>query len=298
MSLFDNDFLQRLHAMSSLVPDYHRSIPFPHQAAEMAIQSHALPDLPTTGNDNSKDAQRAWKTVLDGGTIGNIVAVDVNKSPQVVTLAGPNNQAKVLAVTLIPPLATFGPSLGIGPTNTGHPSASALLQWGVGGGVCSAEIDIGRGAAFTLVASALRIFIRRETENGVTAVGPISYGACVALGPVANPTRMTRTFRSREILPAGMIPGATIDITAPPYAKFVTVYSFGIAQARAGASSGQRACNISFLSSNGLDAGNINTGLNQIPPLLEMPNQAAVVEATNSDPALTVDQQYVFELAL
>lgn len=284
---FNDEFANRLRRLAQS----------PFAQAQERLDSHPLPAMPSGVGASPSEEQRAWKTILEGGTVGNIVQLtSATLSAQVVTVAGPNEQAEVMGVTLIPPLVPFGPIVNFGFSSLGHDGAAALIQWGVGGGVSSVEIDVSRGCAFTLVASAIRIFMRREIEPGfpISAFAPNLFGACVSKGPVASPTRPTRSFNSKVALPAGIVPSGQFQITIPPYAKFLSVYSF----VDVGGFVGNRPMYIDLQTFNGVSCGQWATGLNQISPRIELPNQASFVSIINLSATETVNMQAVFELAL
>lgn len=292
MSNYDAELARRLRMMSLNASPFEQAM---HRMAD-----HARPDLPS-GNAGVTPGseQRAWKTIMEGGTVGNIVALtSATISAQVVTVAGPNEQAQVMGVTLIPPLVPFGvvPAGGFGITSIGHDAALALIQWGVGGGVSSVEVDVSRGCTFSLVASSIRIFMRRVLEPGfpISATTPNLFGACISRGPIAAPTRPTRSFNSRDAFPAGLVPFNQFIVTIPPYAKFLTVYSF----VTGGGFVGERPMHIDLNTFNGISCGQMATGLNQDPLRVELPNQASFVIITNTSATETVDMQAVFELAL
>lgn len=277
---FNEELMGRLHRLAQS----------PFAQAQARLDSHALPALPSGAGYSPAQEQRAWKTIMEGGTVGNIVPVSTLKGEQVITIAGPNEQAHVLAVTLVPPLGTFGIA-NHDILQAGFESAFAIVQWGVGGGVAQIEVDYGRGCSFSLVASTIRIMAVREPDPADGAPVALQLlGAAVGKYPIASPTKMTRSIKA-----LGIAPTLVANVQIPQFAKSVTCYSVDAG----GLVNGQLAMNVGIWNFASFKQADINLGFNAFPATIPFMNQASFISVRNDDGAgRTANFTFVFELAL
>jgi len=164
----------------------------------------------------------AVRRFLDGGAIGGMADVALDAiGPTVVNLNGPDGQAAMINVALGFGDVPFETENLVGvPVGTG---SFALVEWGVQSFVTAAEVDFGRGCAFSVAASFLRVTVsRRGTKLGLTSV---RIGAFASYLPMSGPrpTR-TRTFTVGNGAP--IAPGATVTMALPKYAVDVQVVRF------------------------------------------------------------------------
>ncbi len=186
---------------------------------KMEPDSGSLLDFP--GKKNVGNSQ-----TLQPGAAATNPAAQPNEE-LVVNVVGEDEQATVVSVTLISPIADVSPA-------TDELFAStpvARVQWGVGGTQAQAFIDYVNGAQFSVPASFLRVYARNEFGASPPATplqptNPVKLGAFVSYLPLKN-QRVQRTLN-------GLIPTATPTIfVVPPFATDVTIFRLGGAAAPA-----------------------------------------------------------------
>lgn len=277
---FNEDFMNRLRRASIS----------PFARAQEQMDEHELPALPSGAGYPQAEQQRSWKTIMEGGTVGNIVPVGLTKGEQLITLAGPNEQATVMTVTLVPPLGKFGIT-NHDILQAGFESAFAIVQWGVGGGVAQIEVDYGRGGSFSLAASTIRIIATREPDPADPAPVALQLlGAAVAKYPIASSMKMTRSIKA-----LGIAPAAVANVQIPQFAKAVTCYSVDAG----GLVEGQLAMNVGIWNFASFQQASVNLGFNAFPTTIPLMNQASFISVANRDAAgRTANMTFVFDLAL
>lgn len=153
--------------------------------------------------------------IFTRGQIGSSVALTRGQpgtKRQIVNISGPDHFSNALAIALVGPAAGFS-----------H-YALATIEWGSGGYMSSAEIDILQGICLSVVASSLRIFVSDDDDTVDESQGSTYVvGGFVGLQstPKATPLQRSQNMRTTGRTAIANTASALFDV--PAFAQSVQI---------------------------------------------------------------------------
>lgn len=169
-----------------------------------------------------RHGKAGFESLLAGRVVGTFKQVPRNQPVELLNIAGANESAMAITVQLLPenlrpdrPAAnSYTPPTPAGYTNQGMDDAVALVTWGVGGVLSYAEVDMHRGATFTVFASSLQVMAFRGNTYAGTAAA-VGWGAFAAHLPrAAYGPGPTRSYFAETVV----VVGGTQRYDRPPFA--------------------------------------------------------------------------------